>query len=52
MDFKYTPEQEALKKEFEDFFKEEMEKAPPDWASNLETLYGQWSQLAEQVTED
>ena len=40
MDFKYTPEQEALRKEFEDFFEEAMRQAPPGWASNLENQYG------------
>ncbi|MBM3131553.1 MAG: acyl-CoA dehydrogenase [Chloroflexi bacterium] len=29
MDFRLTPEQEALKKEFDAFFREEMKKAPP-----------------------
>jgi len=39
MDFKLTPEQEALKKEFEQFFEEEMKKAPPGWVYGLEGLY-------------
>ena len=29
MDFRLTEEQEALKREFEDFFREEMKGAPP-----------------------
>lgn len=35
LDFSLTPEQEALKKEFEDFFREEMKKAPPLGAENI-----------------
>ena len=31
MDFKFTPEQEALRKEFEDFCKEEAKRAPESW---------------------
>ena len=31
MDFKFTPEQEALRKEFEDFCKEEAKRAPEGW---------------------
>ncbi len=40
MDFNYTDEQEALKKEFEDFFREEMKNAPPEYGSGgLEGTY-------------
>jgi len=35
LDFRLTPEQEALKKEFEDFFREEMQKAPSRGAENI-----------------
>lgn len=35
LDFSLTPEQQALKKEFEDFFREEMKKAPPLGAENI-----------------
>jgi alkylation response protein AidB-like acyl-CoA dehydrogenase len=35
LDFKLTPEQVALKKEFEDFFREEMKKAPSLGAENI-----------------
>jgi alkylation response protein AidB-like acyl-CoA dehydrogenase len=35
LDFSLTPEQEALKKEFENFFREEMKKAPPLGAENI-----------------
>jgi len=38
MDFKLTPEQETLKKEFEEFFKEEMKKAPPGLEAGLEGM--------------
>ena len=31
MDFTFTPEQEALRKEFEEFCKEEAKRAPPWW---------------------
>ena len=41
MDFKLTEEQKALKQEFEDFFREEMKNAPPDFQRNpLEAIYG------------
>jgi len=29
MDFSFTPEEEALRKEFDDFFRAEMVNAPP-----------------------
>ncbi len=35
MDFRLTPEQEALKAEFENFFREEMKKAPPLSAESI-----------------
>jgi len=35
LDFSLTPEQEALKKEFDNFFREEMKKAPPLGAENI-----------------
>ncbi|GAF69636.1 unnamed protein product, partial [marine sediment metagenome] len=40
MDFRLTPEQEALKKEFEEFFEEEMKNEPPGWVWGLEGLFG------------
>jgi len=36
MDFNLTPEQEALRKEFEDFFREEERNAPDDWIGGEE----------------
>jgi alkylation response protein AidB-like acyl-CoA dehydrogenase len=39
MDFKLTPEQEALKKEFEEFFEAEMKNAPEDWVWGLDGMY-------------
>jgi alkylation response protein AidB-like acyl-CoA dehydrogenase len=39
MDFKFTPEQEALRREFEDFFEEEAKNAPPGWGGSLEDAY-------------
>lgn len=40
MDFQFTPEEEALRKEFDDFFREEMKNAPPEWGASLEAIYG------------
>jgi len=40
MDFRFTPEEEALRKGFDDFFREEMKNAPPQWGASLEALYG------------
>ncbi len=41
MDFILTEKQHALKKEFEDFFREEMKSAPSDYQRNaLEAIYG------------
>jgi alkylation response protein AidB-like acyl-CoA dehydrogenase len=34
MDFKFTPEQEAMRKEFEDFCKEEAKNAPEGWKAS------------------
>ena len=41
MDFRLTPEQEALKREFEEFFKEEMKKAPPGWSGSMESMFSE-----------
>jgi alkylation response protein AidB-like acyl-CoA dehydrogenase len=40
MDFRFTPEEQALRKEFDDFFKEEMKKAPPQWGTSMEAIFG------------
>lgn len=41
MDFTFTEEQEALRKEFDDFFKEEMKHAPPEYGlGGLEGIFG------------
>jgi len=40
MDFRFNPEQEALRKEFDDFFREEMAKAPPEWGTSMEAMFG------------
>ena len=40
MDFKFTPEQEALRKEFDDFFEGIMKEAPAGWGGSLEDMYG------------
>ena len=39
MDFRYTPEQEALRKEFDDFFREEMKAAPMEFDASMEALF-------------
>jgi len=39
VDFQFTPEQEALRREFEDFFKEEEGNAPEGWGGGLEQRY-------------
>jgi len=38
LDFGYTPEQEALRKEFDDFFKEEMKNCPPEMYGSFESM--------------
>ena len=40
MDLKFTPEQEALRKEFGDFFEGIMKEAPAGWGGSLEDMYG------------
>jgi alkylation response protein AidB-like acyl-CoA dehydrogenase len=40
MDFQFTPEEEALRKEFNDFFKAEMKYAPPEWGTSMEAIFG------------
>jgi len=39
MDFEFTPEQQALRKEFEEYAKELMKDAPPGWGTSLEFMY-------------
>lgn len=39
MDFRYTPEQEALRKEFDAFFTEEMKSCPPEMDASMEALF-------------
>jgi len=39
MDFRFTPEQEVLRKEFEEFFKAEEKSAPEGWLGGLEARY-------------
>jgi len=38
MDFRFTEEQEALRREFDSFFKEVMKEAPEDWEGGLEAF--------------
>lgn len=40
MDFRFTPEEEALRKEFDDFYREEMKNAPPEWGIYMEAMIG------------
>ena len=39
MDFEFTPEQQALRLKFDDFFREEMKNAPLEWWTSLEAIY-------------
>ena len=39
MDFRFTPEQEALRKEFEEYAEELMKDAPPGWSPTLESQF-------------
>jgi alkylation response protein AidB-like acyl-CoA dehydrogenase len=39
LDFRYTPEQQALRKEFDDFFSAEMENLPLSLKSSMEALF-------------
>jgi len=39
MDFRFTNEQEKLRKEFDDFFREEMKNAPTEWNTAIEAIY-------------
>jgi len=41
MDFGFTPEQEALRKEFDDFFTRETRNAPPSWGTYMEAMMGE-----------
>ena len=41
MDFRFTPEEEALRKEFDGFYREEMKNAPPEWWTSLEAMFGE-----------
>jgi alkylation response protein AidB-like acyl-CoA dehydrogenase len=40
MDFRFSPEEEALRKEFNDFFKAEMKYAPLEWGTSMEAIFG------------
>jgi len=39
MDYRLTPEQEALKQEFIDFFEEEVRNAPPEADGGMEARF-------------
>jgi alkylation response protein AidB-like acyl-CoA dehydrogenase len=39
MDYQLTPEQESLRKEFHDFFREEMKNAPREWDASIDAMY-------------
>lgn len=41
MDFRHTPEEEALKQEFDKFFTEEMKNAPPEWGTSMEAIFAE-----------
>lgn len=38
MDFRFTLKEEALRKEFDDYFREAMKNAPPEWETALEPM--------------
>ncbi len=40
MDFRFSPKEEALREEFDDFYREEMKSAPREWETSLEAIYG------------
>ena len=40
MEFRFTPEEEALRKDFDDFFREEMKNSPPQWGTSMEAIFG------------
>jgi alkylation response protein AidB-like acyl-CoA dehydrogenase len=40
VEFSFTSEEEALRKEFDDFFREEMKHAPPEWGTSMEAIFG------------
>lgn len=40
MDFQFTDKEKELRKQFDDFFREEMKNAPPAWGTSLEAMYG------------
>jgi alkylation response protein AidB-like acyl-CoA dehydrogenase len=40
MDYGLTQEEEALRKEFDDFFRKEMVDAPPQWGTSMEAIFG------------
>ncbi|OGO01249.1 MAG: hypothetical protein A2Y59_01790 [Chloroflexi bacterium RBG_13_52_14] len=39
MDYLLTPEQESQRKEFHDFFREEMKNAPAEWDASIDAMY-------------
>lgn len=41
MDFRFTPEEEALRQEFDGFFKSEMEAAPHHWGASMEAIFSE-----------
>ena len=41
MDFRFTPKEEALRKEFDDFFKMEMKNAPRHWGASMEAIFSE-----------
>ena len=41
MDFRFTPEEEVLRKEFDDFFKREMKDAPSHWGASMEAVFSE-----------
>ena len=40
MDFRFTPKEEALRKQFDEFYRAEMKNAPAEWGTSFEAIYG------------
>ena len=41
MDFRFTPKEETLRKEFDDFFAAEMKNAPRHWSASMEAIFSE-----------
>jgi len=41
VDFRFTPKEETLRKEFDDFFAAEMKNAPRHWSASMEAIFSE-----------